>query len=121
MPLAITITATGAGVLNVIADENGRMDYPVGLLIAGAVGSTLFVIGLIETVLRRDPNEPTHPRLSPGLKFAGGVVALFIGLISNRFNIVVLEGLLLIPISVQMLYGLYVWFTQELDDELTAR
>jgi low temperature requirement protein LtrA len=115
LALAIAITATGAGVLNIIADEDARMDYPVGLLIAGAVGSTLFVIGLIELVLRRDPDEPTHPRLSSGLKFAGGAMALCIGLISHGFNIALLEGLLLIPILVQVFYGLYVWFTQELE------
>ncbi len=115
--LAISIAATGAGVLNVIADKDARMDYPVGLLIAGAVGSTLVVIGLIETVLRRDPDEPTHPRLSSGLKFAGGAIALCVGLISNGFNIVLLEGLLLIPILAQITYGLYVWFTQDLEEQ----
>jgi low temperature requirement protein LtrA len=114
--LAIAITATGAGILNVIADEDSRLDYPVGLLIAGAVGSTLFIIGLIELFLRRDPNEPTHPRLSSGLKFGGGAIALAIGLISNGFNIVLLEGLLLIPILMQVFYGLYVWFSQDLEE-----
>jgi low temperature requirement protein LtrA len=117
LPLAIAITATGAGVLNVIADTDARLDYPVGLLIAGAVASTLMVIGLIETVLRRDPDEPTHPRLSPGLKFVGGAIALCIGLISHGFNIALLEGLLMIPITMQILYGLYVWFSQELEEE----
>jgi low temperature requirement protein LtrA len=114
--LAIAITATGAGILNVIADEDSRLDYPVGLLIAGAVGSTLFIIGLIELFLRRDPDEPTHPRLSSGLKFGGGAIALAIGLISNGFNIVLLEGLLLIPILMRVLYGLYVWFSQEIEE-----
>ncbi|MGB3296667.1 MAG: low temperature requirement protein A [Phormidesmis sp.] len=120
LPLAIAITATGAGILNVIADEDGLMNYSVGLLIAGAVGATLVTIGLIETVLSRDSDEPTHPRLSPGLKFAGGAIALFIGLVSNGFNIAVLEALLLIPISVQMVYGLYVWFTQDLEKATSA-
>lgn len=118
--LAIAITATGAGILNVIADEDSRLDYPVGLLIAVAVGSTLFIIGLIELFLRRDPDEPTHPRLSSGLKFGGGVIALCIGLISNGFNIVLLEGLLLIPILMQVLYGLYVWFSQELEEQASV-
>jgi low temperature requirement protein LtrA len=114
LPLAIAMTAAGAGVLNVIADENGRMDYRVSLLIAGGIGSALIFMGLIETVLRRDPDEPTHPKLSPALKIVGGAIAFLIGLISNGFNIAVLEGLLLIPILVQVVYGLYVWFTQEL-------
>jgi low temperature requirement protein LtrA len=120
LPLAIAITATGAGVLNVIADKDTRLDYPVGLLIAVAVGSTLAMIGLIELLLRRDPNEPTHPHLSPGLKFGGGAIALTIGLISNGFNIVLLEGLLLIPILMQVFYGLYVWFSQELDEQASV-
>ncbi len=120
LPLAIAVTAAGAGLLNVIADEDGKMDYAVGLLIAGAIGSTLVIIGLIETLLRRDSDEPTHPKISPGLKFAGGAIALSIGIISNGFNIAVLEALLLIPIAMQMVYGLYVWFTQDLEKEASA-
>ncbi len=121
LPLAIAVTAAGAGLLNVIADEDGKMDYAVGLLIAGAIGSALILIGLIETLLRRDPDEPTHPRLSSGLKFGGGAVAIIIGLVSRGFNIAALEALLLIPIFVQMAYGLYVWFTQDIDETLKAQ
>lgn len=121
LPLAIVVTAAGAGLLNVIADEDGKMDYAVGLLIAGAIGSALILIGLIETLLRRDPDEPTHPRLSSGLKFGGGAVAIIIGLVSRGFNIAALEALLLIPIFVQMAYGLYVWFTQDIDETLKAQ
>ncbi len=117
LPLAIAMTAAGAGVLNVIAaDENG-LDYGVGLLIAGAIGSVLITIGLLEMVSRREPDEPTHPVISPALKFVGGAIAFLIGIISHGFNIAVLEGLLLIPISIQMIYGLYVWFSQELEAE----
>lgn len=121
LPLAIAVTAAGAGLLNVIADEDGKMDYAVGLLIAGAIGSALILIGLIETLLRRDHDEPTHPRLSSGLKFGGGAVAIIIGLVSRGFNIAALEALLLIPIFVQMAYGLYVWFTQDIDETLKAQ
>lgn len=120
LPLAIAITAAGAGLLNVIADEDGKMNYAVGLLIAGAIGSALILIGLIETLLRREPDEPTRPRLSLGLKLAGGTVAIIIGLVSRGFNIAALEALLLIPIAVQVAYGLYVWFTQDLDETLKA-
>ncbi|NJM99999.1 MAG: hypothetical protein HC800_25235 [Phormidesmis sp. RL_2_1] len=107
--------------LNVIADEDGKMDYAVGLLIAGAVGSALILIGLIETRLRRELDEPTHPRLSSGLKFVGGIVAIAIGLVSRGLNIAALEALLLIPITAQMAYGLYVWFTQDIDDVLAPK
>jgi low temperature requirement protein LtrA len=117
LPLAISIAAAGAGVLNVIADEDSRLDYPVGLLISGAIASALCVMGLLETVLQRKPDEPTHPRLSPGLKFFGGAIALTIGLVNNGINIAFLEALLLIPIFMQMVYGLYVWFTQEIEEE----
>ncbi|NJM99081.1 MAG: low temperature requirement protein A [Phormidesmis sp. RL_2_1] len=120
LPLAIAMTAAGAGMLNVIADADSRLDYSVSLLIAGAIGSVLIIIGLLETLLRRDIDEPTHPQLSPALKFAGGMAAILIGFLSRGFNIAVLEGLLLIPILVQVGYGLYVWFTQELDEDFKA-
>jgi low temperature requirement protein LtrA len=115
LPLAIALTAAGAGMLNVISAEG--LSPGVSLLIAGAIGSVLITIGLLEMVSRRAPDEPTHPVVSPALKVVGGGLAFLIGIVGSGFNIVVLEGLLLIPILVQMGYGLYVWFTQELDEQ----
>ena len=115
MPLVISIAATGAGILNVIADEDGSLSYAVGLLIAGSIATSLSVMGILELCLRRDPQEPTHPRLSPGLKFAGAGVASLFGLLSNGMNVIVLELLLLGVLLVQMGYGLSVWFGQEVD------
>ncbi|HEY9880431.1 MAG TPA: low temperature requirement protein A [Leptolyngbyaceae cyanobacterium] len=116
LPLIAAIAAAGAGVLNVIADEDGMLGENVILLIGSSVGLALIAMGLLELTLAWSPNEPTHPRLSPALKFAAGAIALLLGLWNNDISVIVLQLLLLFLVVVQMVYGLYVWFTQELPD-----
>lgn len=116
LPLTMSITAVGAGVLNVISDDDWRLPGNVSLLIGGAVGSALIMIGLIELTLAPSPAEPTDPRLSPAIKLVGGAIALLLGQLGNGLGVITLQLLLLGVLLVPMGYGLYVWFTQELPE-----
>jgi len=116
LPLIISITATGAGILNVVADKDLRLDSNVGLLIGSSVGISLIAIGFLELTLQRTAYEPTHPRLSPGLKFGAGAIAIAFGAISSGIWAIGLQLSLLALLMMQVGYGLYIWFTQDLTD-----
>jgi low temperature requirement protein LtrA len=78
-----------------------------------AIGAFLLVCGVFETVLLRKHDEPTHPVRSPALKIASAPVAAVAGYVATgATQLAWMFGALL----VQMIYGLYVWFTQELDE-----
>ncbi|MDX2239744.1 MAG: low temperature requirement protein A [Leptolyngbyaceae cyanobacterium bins.302] len=114
LPLTIAITATGAGMLNVVSDQDLLLDPNVSLLIGCSVGISLIVMGLLELTLQRTPDEPTHPKISPILKFAAGSIAILFGIISPNSWVVGLQVGLLLLLLIQMAYGLYVWFSQDL-------
>ncbi|NJL47547.1 MAG: low temperature requirement protein A [Leptolyngbyaceae cyanobacterium SM2_5_2] len=120
LPLVISIAATGAGILNVIVDPDRRLSGNVSLLIGLSVGMSLIVMGCLELTLAAAADEPTHPRLSPGLKLGAGLVACLLGSLGNGVNVITLQLMLMALLLVQMGYALYVWFTQELavDEEL---
>ncbi len=86
----------------------------VRLLIAGALGLSLGIMALLEFTLRRDANEPTHPQLSPMLKLVGATIALTLGLLGQGLGAIALLILLILVEAVQMGYGAYTWFKQEL-------
>jgi hypothetical protein len=113
LPLLMGIVATGAGVSNVLTHNEAALTVPDRWLSTGAVMVTLSSLGLLELVLRRDANEPTHPRASAVLKFAGGLLALAIGWAGGEVTPAVLLGGLLMCVLVQMVYGTYVWYRPE--------
>lgn len=114
LPLLMGIVAVGAGVSNVVASEETGLPDEARWLISGAVAVALIIMGLLELTLHRHEDEPTHPYLSPLLKFAGGVLALGLGWLGVGFSPTWLLNLLLLPIFIQMIYGAYVWFQQPL-------
>lgn len=120
LPLTAAITATGAGTLNVVSDKDLLLDPNVSLLIGCAVGISLIVMGLLELTLQRTPDEPTHPKVSPILKFSAGTIAILFGIISPNSWVIGLQIGLLTLLLVQMGYGLYVWFTQDMPLESEA-
>jgi low temperature requirement protein LtrA len=112
MPLLMGIVAAGAGISNVVASEEATLPDEVRWLISGAMAAALIFMGLIELTLRRREDEPTHPRLSPALKFAGGLGAIGLAGVGTELGPIMLLSLLLGLIFIQMLYGAYVWFRQ---------
>ncbi|MEM9164440.1 MAG: low temperature requirement protein A, partial [Cyanobacteria bacterium P01_F01_bin.4] len=115
MPLAIAITAAGVGTQKLIADEDWILQRDNGFLIAGAIGAALIMMGLLELCLRREPDEPTHPTLSPALKLGAGAIAIMLGWFSNGMYVLILQCLLMGLLTIQMGYGLSVWFSQEVE------
>jgi low temperature requirement protein LtrA len=113
MPLVIAVTATGAGILNTIANEQAVLSDPVRMLIAISVGISLTAIALLENTLRREADEPTHPSLSPILKLIAAVGALGLGIWGSGLGAISLLSLLFGLLAVQMIYGLVVWFNME--------
>jgi low temperature requirement protein LtrA len=109
MPLVMSVTATAAGINNVIASKATVLPLNVRYLICGSLAISLAVIALLETTLRRDEDEPAHPIWSPGLKLAAAVVTLILGLFGG-LGAIALLSLLVILLAIQMSYGLWVWF-----------
>jgi low temperature requirement protein LtrA len=109
LPLVMSITAVGAGVLRVLASASPVLDPPARLL-ALALGLALVTLGLLELTLRRDADEPTHALLSPALKFATGLAAILIGLLAAGLSHAALALALFALELVLMAYGGYVWF-----------
>lgn len=110
LPLVMGIAATGASITNVLALQEGPVPRPLVAVMAGAVGCSLIAIGVLETLLHRAEEEPTHPKVSPALKLAGGAVALALALSGPALEPATLLGCLLLVLLVQIVYGTYVWF-----------
>lgn len=109
MPLVMSVTATAAGINNVIASKATVLPLNVRCLICGSLAISLAVIALLETTLRRDEDEPAHPIWSPVLKLAAALVTLILGLFGG-LGAIALLSLLVILLAIQMSYGLWVWF-----------
>jgi len=80
-------------------------------LLGIALGAFLAVVGLFETVLHRKDDEPTHPMISPTLKVVAAPLAAVSGFVVGGWAQLVW---IIATLAIQMAYGLYVWFTQEL-------
>ena len=117
LPLAMSIAALSAAVQNLVAHEGEAPASEVHWLMVGAVAVALLAIGLIETSARREAGEMAHPSLSPGLKIGGAVAAVALGVLDPGWTSAVLMGWLLVPLLVQMAYGAYAWYHQELPEE----
>ncbi|MEA5463137.1 low temperature requirement protein A [Leptothoe sp. PORK10 BA2] len=116
MPLAIAITAAGVGTQTLISDTDWIVQRNSGFLIGGAIGLALFMMGVLEFCLRHKPDEPTHPIWSPAMKLGAGVIAALVGGLSSGMYVLALQCCLMALIAVPMGYGMYVWFTQELEE-----
>ena len=111
LPLVIGITASSAAILNVItakASIGGGAQW----VMAGAMALILTVVGLLEYTLQREPGEPTHEHGSSLLKFIGAGLALLIGVFAAGLNATMYMLLLLVPLLIQIGYGLWVWFNR---------
>jgi low temperature requirement protein LtrA len=80
-------------------------------LLGIALGAFLAVVGVFETVLLRKDDEPTHPVISPLLKLMAAPIAAISGYVAGGWVQLVW---IFATLAIQMTYGLYVWFTQEL-------
>jgi low temperature requirement protein LtrA len=100
----VTLAAIVTGVVHPFIGELGGF----------AIGGFLAVVGLLELVLHRRPDEPTHPVTSPALKLGCAPIAALSGYVTTGGVTQLLW--MFAPLLVQMLYGVWVWFTQDLSD-----
>jgi low temperature requirement protein LtrA len=114
LALLMAIVMTGAGICTVIGHE-GPLTPADRVLIASALGAALIVMALLEGTLRRAEDEPTHRIFSPLLKLGSGLSALgcgWLGLLDDPARLMLgLLGMLAVNVG----YGVWVWFRQELD------
>ncbi|MBK6766771.1 MAG: low temperature requirement protein A [bacterium] len=117
LPLMMAIVAVGAGINHVVSVGEWvgvpTMTERV-LLVSSAVG--LLALGVIESLLRRDENEPTHVAISPMLKIATALVVFLIAYWAPVVSAVQLMIMLVAPLLIHITYGAWVWFRQELPD-----
>ena len=115
MPLVMTFALIGAGLNNMItfADHPGERAITIYMICLGIV---FILIGLLELTLERSENESAHSVMSFGVKFITGITGIFLGIfgILNSVLIALFTGLILIIINI--LYGLYIWYNQKLDN-----
>ncbi|MEI6714813.1 MAG: low temperature requirement protein A [Verrucomicrobiota bacterium] len=111
--LFLCVVATGAGVLNLIKDSGGMPQIGAHWLTTGAMAGFFLITAILEKTLEATPDEPTDPLWSPLLKALAAPVAVGIGFWQDSAR--GLMGWLGVLLAVQMAYGAWRWFTQELN------
>lgn len=111
LPLAMSIAALGAGLLNLLDDRSTRTDIISYGLVGWSLALALLAIACIELVLARGAHEPTDARVSVPLKIAAAILALVITPFGPELGPSVFLASMLPLLGAQMIYGAYVWFT----------
>jgi low temperature requirement protein LtrA len=120
MAVLVGITMVGAGVSLVIADTTaGGLTAPARYLVVGGMVLSLLAVGALQLTLTRAPDEPTHPRFTPGLKAAVALALGALGALDLGWSAMGLLLTLLLGLCIPMAYGSYVWFTQEIENDTT--
>ncbi len=116
MPLVMSFVLVGVSLYNLAAYSSYHSETAVIFHLV-IIGIALVLIGLIELTLERKEKEPTHPLFSPGLKFLTGFIGICLAVLKvfHSTEIVMLFGIILIIINI--FYGAYVWFSQEIEEE----
>jgi hypothetical protein len=102
---------SGVGISAVIVDaQAGDLATVSRRLLGGSVGAGLIGLGMLETTLRENPDEPTHRRISPMMKIGSGVAVTALTWFDLGWNAVSLSTVLFLALAAQAVYGAYVWF-----------
>jgi len=121
LTLYMSIVCVGAAILNATQFEGAVLPAKVRFLVTGALGIFLVCVGLLECLLERRRDEPTHPLLSSAMKLACGFTLPLVALIeANKFTFFAYFYPLLL---VHIVYGHIAWYRQaapasDLDDVL---
>ena len=113
MALLMALTATGAGILNLLSFEGtggtGGAPLPTGVrwLVCGAVAATLLALGVIELATMSD--EPAREPRQRTVRFGAAAAALLLGALGGVLHPVALLGLLLLLCAGQVVLGLLGW------------
>ncbi len=116
LPFIMLLIGAGAALSNVIALNVTQSLNSLEFMTA-TLSSALVFLGLIEMTLAHHELEPTHYRISPYLKIGAGLFGICLIPFVWLFQPITLMLILLTLFLVQIIYGVYVWFTQDLDEE----
>jgi low temperature requirement protein LtrA len=111
LPLVIVTAVMGAMLAPIVTGSGDTA--PV--ILAVAAGSFLVILAALELTLKYTEDEPTHRVISPLMKAATGIAALLIAPMHESLSIAIFMALLVGLMWVNAGYGLWVWFTQEID------
>lgn len=117
LPLVIFITAIGAGILQLVSNDSHYVESEVSILIALCLGLSLITLGLLETTLHRHIDEPTHKFWSPAIKIITGIFSLILIIFCFSLDLHLLMSFMILLVLINMFYGAYVWFNQNLNEE----
>ncbi len=115
LPLVICFSAVGASMTGLIGNV-GDLDEFAKITLLIASGGALIVMGCIEPLLKKNLDEPTHYFVSPLLKIITGSGIILFSFFSEGIPSKLVMGIILAFFIVNMIYALYVWFTQDIDD-----
>lgn len=118
LPLAMAIASFGASVTNIIGVENSLSNAQV-YHVSVSAALTFIVIGILEFTLKRNHDEPTHKIYSPLLKFLTGFIILLIPITKISFDAVTLLTVVMLTGLINAVYGAYVWFHMEIEQEIS--
>ena len=104
-----SIVIVGAAIAAGIAGDE-TLPAVVQVFLFAGLGATLISFGLLELTLDRTDDEPTHPRLSPGLKFLVGVILIAIAVAQPTLNTIVAFSIAIAALAIQAAYGAVVYF-----------
>ncbi len=123
LPLAIGITAVGAGILALVSDsDNGYVTDPVRWLLCGSLAFTIFIIALIGFVSENEGHHEKviefHKKHTNSLlwtKVLSIVLLLLVGFLGKEFHSVLLLVLLIGIMFIPILNGIYIWLESHLN------
>jgi low temperature requirement protein LtrA len=92
------------------APVTGPMPVESRLFLLIGLGVVLVAVGLLETTLEREPDEPTDPIVSPVMKFVTGVVV--VGLSFLPLNVFVAFVIAIVALGVQATYGAWGYYVK---------
>ena len=111
LPLALSIAALSAGVLNLLNEKREQIEVISYGLVGWSLALALLAIAMIELTVSPGKREPADPRVSVPLKIAAALLALVITPFGRELGPTFFLASMLPLLLVQMIYGAYVWYT----------
>lgn len=116
LPLVISFVAIGSS-LTGLSGEIGDSSNTAKMILIMASGSALIFMASIESILKETKDEPMFRIASELLKVLTGIGILSLYFFKESMNSTAIMIGILMFLVINMIYGMYVWFNQELNDE----
>lgn len=125
LPLAMGITAIGAGVLAVVTDANNeQVTDPIRWLLCGSLAFTIFIISLFGLVSEKEGHHEKviefhkkHTVSMFGFKLLSIGLIFLVGFLGQGLHPVALLALLISIMFIPILNGIYIWLKSHLESK----